>query len=127
MQVTLRPRASNRQPMEEAAKPFPRLDTTPPVTKMYLGIPSPFVGRLQTLRLRAGLVALALLLLIVVVARLQVLLHLDGLRGLGVDELVERAEASHRGPAHRPLRLGDALLVLLGRQRLRLPPEVGEA
>src|SRR5882757_818124 len=30
-----RPRASSRQPMEAAARPLPRLDTTPPVTKMY--------------------------------------------------------------------------------------------
>src|SRR5437868_14928218 len=38
---TLRPRASRRQPIEEAAKPFPRLETTPPVTKMYLVIAIP--------------------------------------------------------------------------------------
>src|SRR5215211_3387474 len=38
MQVTLRPLASSRQPMDEAASPLPRLETTPPVTKIYLGI-----------------------------------------------------------------------------------------
>src|SRR3981189_106564 len=30
-----RPRASSRQPIEAAARPLQRLDTTPPVTKMY--------------------------------------------------------------------------------------------
>src|SRR5665213_247935 len=35
MRLTLMPRASRRQPMEAAARPLPRLDTTPPVTKMY--------------------------------------------------------------------------------------------
>src|SRR6185312_1949956 len=35
MRLTLMPRASSRQPMEAAARPLPRLDTTPPVTKMY--------------------------------------------------------------------------------------------
>jgi hypothetical protein len=31
----LRPRLSRRHPMEAAARPFPKEDTTPPVTKMY--------------------------------------------------------------------------------------------
>src|SRR5713101_4759195 len=35
--VTLKPRLSRRQPMEEAATPFPSEDTTPPVTKIYFG------------------------------------------------------------------------------------------
>src|SRR5580658_720091 len=35
--VTLRPRLSSRQPIEAAATPFPREETTPPVTKMYFG------------------------------------------------------------------------------------------
>src|SRR6202034_13376 len=35
MRLTLSPRASRRQPMEAAARPLPREDTTPPVTKMY--------------------------------------------------------------------------------------------
>src|SRR6266496_6487581 len=35
MRLTLRPRASRRQPMEAAARPLPSEDTTPPVTKMY--------------------------------------------------------------------------------------------
>jgi hypothetical protein len=34
MFVTVRPRASRRQPMEAAASPFPRDDKTPPVMKM---------------------------------------------------------------------------------------------
>src|SRR5689334_12478858 len=33
--LTFRPRLSSRQPMEAAARPLPREDTTPPVTKMY--------------------------------------------------------------------------------------------
>src|SRR6185295_19691977 len=37
--VTLRPRASSRHPMEDAANPLPRLETTPPVTKINLVIP----------------------------------------------------------------------------------------
>src|SRR6185503_20756888 len=37
--VTLRPRASSRHPMEAAANPLPRLETTPPVTKINLVIP----------------------------------------------------------------------------------------
>src|SRR5258708_30223657 len=36
--VTRRPRASSRQPIEDAARPLPKLETTPPVTKIYLGI-----------------------------------------------------------------------------------------
>src|SRR5207253_8118216 len=35
MRLTFRPRLSSRQPMEAAARPLPREDTTPPVTKMY--------------------------------------------------------------------------------------------
>src|SRR5215813_9313542 len=35
--VTLKPRLSRRQPMEEAATPFPSEETTPPVTKIYFG------------------------------------------------------------------------------------------
>src|SRR5580700_6425884 len=33
--LTRSPRLSSRQPMEAAARPLPRLDTTPPVTKTY--------------------------------------------------------------------------------------------
>src|SRR6267143_4619470 len=36
--ATFRPRASSRQPIEDAARPFPKLETTPPVTKIYFGI-----------------------------------------------------------------------------------------
>ena len=35
---TLKPAASSKQPIELAARPFPRLETTPPVTNMYLVI-----------------------------------------------------------------------------------------
>src|SRR5580693_9625220 len=35
IRLTRRPRLSSRQPMEAAARPLPRLDTTPPVTKTY--------------------------------------------------------------------------------------------
>src|ERR1700684_3341396 len=35
--VTLRPRLSSKQPIEAAATPLPREETTPPVTKMYFG------------------------------------------------------------------------------------------
>src|SRR5438045_2688617 len=38
MRLTFRPRLSSRQPIEAAANPMPREDTTPPVTKMYLAI-----------------------------------------------------------------------------------------
>src|SRR5215204_4091615 len=34
--VTLSPRSTSSRPREAAAIPFPREDTTPPVTKMYL-------------------------------------------------------------------------------------------
>src|SRR5579863_5289527 len=34
---TLKPRLSRRQPIEEAATPFPSEETTPPVTKIYFG------------------------------------------------------------------------------------------
>src|ERR1039458_1613173 len=33
--LTRKPRLSSRQPIEAAASPLPRLDTTPPVTKTY--------------------------------------------------------------------------------------------
>src|SRR5271168_195869 len=35
--VTRSPRLSSRQPIEAAATPLPREETTPPVTKMYFG------------------------------------------------------------------------------------------
>src|ERR1700733_4463428 len=35
--VTRRPRLSSRQPIDAAATPLPREDTTPPVTKIYFG------------------------------------------------------------------------------------------
>src|SRR5271163_2896365 len=35
--VTLKPRLSRRQPIEEAATPLPSEETTPPVTKIYFG------------------------------------------------------------------------------------------
>src|SRR5258707_6347148 len=35
--VILKPRLSRRQPIEEAATPLPREETTPPVTKIYFG------------------------------------------------------------------------------------------
>src|SRR5579872_2172096 len=35
IRLTFKPRLSSRQPMEAAAKPLPKDDTTPPVTKMY--------------------------------------------------------------------------------------------
>src|SRR5918997_1362970 len=34
--VTVRPRSTSSRPNDAAAMPFPREDTTPPVTKMYL-------------------------------------------------------------------------------------------
>src|SRR6266481_2002359 len=36
--VTWNPRASSSEPIEAAASPFPRDDTTPPVTKMNFGV-----------------------------------------------------------------------------------------
>ncbi len=36
--VTLRPRLLRRQPREAAVMPFPREETTPPVTKMNLAM-----------------------------------------------------------------------------------------
>src|SRR6185503_1135051 len=38
MSATRRPRLSSKHPIDDAARPFPRLETTPPVTKIYLGI-----------------------------------------------------------------------------------------
>src|SRR5258708_28092244 len=35
IRLTLSPRLSSRQPMDAAARPLPREDTTPPVTKTY--------------------------------------------------------------------------------------------
>src|SRR5271157_5437828 len=37
-QATFSPRLSSRHPIEAAAMPFPREETTPPVSKMYLAI-----------------------------------------------------------------------------------------
>src|SRR5947207_5461077 len=42
--VTRRPRASISAPIDAAARPFPRDETTPPVTKMYLGGKSPLLS-----------------------------------------------------------------------------------
>src|SRR5713226_8701191 len=42
--VTLKPRASRSAPIDAAASPLPRDDTTPPVTKMYLGGKSPLLS-----------------------------------------------------------------------------------
>src|SRR5208282_6783389 len=35
IRFTRRPRLSSRQPIDAAARPLPKLDTTPPVTKTY--------------------------------------------------------------------------------------------
>src|ERR1035438_3854858 len=35
---TRKPRLSSRQPIEAAARPLPKLDTTPPVTKTYFAV-----------------------------------------------------------------------------------------
>src|SRR5262245_25721399 len=35
--LTLKPRLSRRQPMEDAATPLPSEETTPPVTNIYFG------------------------------------------------------------------------------------------
>src|SRR5260370_6630656 len=51
--VTLKPRLSRRQPIEEAATPFPSEETTPPVTKIYFGaihaarVPTPGLSTLH--------------------------------------------------------------------------------
>ena len=42
--VIFRPRDSSRRPMEAEATPFPKLDTTPPVMKMYLELISQPLG-----------------------------------------------------------------------------------
>src|ERR1044072_10032395 len=36
--ATFRPRLSSRHPIDDAARPLPRLETTQPATKIYLGI-----------------------------------------------------------------------------------------
>src|ERR1700726_4049275 len=46
--VTLKPRLSRRQPIEEAATPFPSEETTPPVTKMYFGAERKVLDFLRT-------------------------------------------------------------------------------
>ena len=38
IRTTVKPRASKSAPMDDAASPLPRLETTPPVTKINLGI-----------------------------------------------------------------------------------------
>src|SRR3954454_12979275 len=43
--VTLSPRSTSSRPNDAAAMPFPREDTTPPVTKMYLVALGPVVIR----------------------------------------------------------------------------------
>src|SRR5215467_14639617 len=62
--LTLRPRLSNRQPIEAAAKPLPREDTTPPVTKTYFAAmnssPLFVVGCIQGIQLPGLRVACAL-------------------------------------------------------------------
>src|SRR3984893_14267138 len=55
--VTLKPRLSRRQPIEEAATPFPSEETTPPVTKIYFGAILAALGSL-TLSSVPGLLAL---------------------------------------------------------------------
>src|SRR5580698_3009097 len=44
---TVRPRLSSRQPIDAAAMPLPREETTPPVTKMNLAIHGLCVRRLD--------------------------------------------------------------------------------
>ena len=46
MAFILNPRDSSKRPIEAEATPFPKLEMTPPVIKMYLGMR----GFLQTLR-----------------------------------------------------------------------------
>src|SRR6185312_14703776 len=53
--VTLRPRSTSSRPNEAAAMPFPKEDTTPPVTKMYLVALGPVVIRPVLERCASGL------------------------------------------------------------------------
>src|SRR3954469_11340809 len=53
--VTLSPRSTSNRPREAAAMPFPREDTTPPVTKMYLVALGPVVIRPVLERCASGL------------------------------------------------------------------------
>src|SRR6478752_8035176 len=53
--VTLRPRSTSSRPNDAAAMPFPREDTTPPVTKMYLVALGPVVIRPVLERRASGL------------------------------------------------------------------------
>src|ERR1041385_7692090 len=74
--ATRRPRLSSKQPMDDAARPLPRLETTPPVTKIYLGIGFSiylFITIITCLRRIAGF------LFFVVTSLLQIFQHLDRL------------------------------------------------
>src|SRR5262245_13920248 len=51
--ATLNPWASRRRPIDALVRPFPRLLTTPPVTKLYLA-PSSLPGKAQDTPRHAG-------------------------------------------------------------------------
>src|ERR1041385_16666 len=81
MSATRSPRLSSKQPMDDAASPLPRLETTPPVTKIYLGIGFSiflFIAVVACLRRISGF------LFFVVTSLLQIFQHLNRffLRGI---------------------------------------------
>src|ERR1051325_11906327 len=83
---TLRPRASSKHPIEDAARPLPKLETTPPVTKIYLFI-TPF------LYLRTWFWPIAFCLLLVEAAALEVFLRLYRFGCRRIQNLLQTNEA----------------------------------
>src|SRR6185369_14740618 len=74
MSATRSPRLSSKQPMDDAASPLPRLETTPPVTMIYLGIGFSiylFIAAIAGFRRIFGF------LFAVVTSLLQIFQHLD--------------------------------------------------
>src|ERR1044071_7269855 len=73
IRATCKPRLSSKHPIDDAAKPLPRLETTPPVTKIYLGI-GLSIGYLLIATL-AGVRRVSGFLFSVVTSRTQIFLH----------------------------------------------------
>src|ERR1041384_149063 len=81
--ATCNPRLSSKHPIDDAARPFPRLETTPPVTKIYLGIRFS-IGYLP-IAIITGLRRISGFLFTVVTSRMQILLDLDCFLHRGIE------------------------------------------
>src|SRR5215213_3062466 len=112
--ATRKPRLSSKHPTDDAARPLPRLETTPPVTKMYLGIGVSIdffiIAPIATLRRISGS------LFSIVTPLFEILLYLGRFLHCGIKCLLY----SHQTGAQQAWSFLRAPLKFLGRYVVRL-------